>query len=502
MRRTARLGSRPNRWSTPRRSRPAQSLRGSSTRPSRAALDDHGRGRRAGCCPSPSATGRAGCRISPRFPPATSSRALRLRGVRLPLRLHRRRLFCPPAGTTPRAPRSRTRSRPSGQASTSCPGFAELVGQRRRGGPRPRHRRERPGQAGHGLPAVRRGELRPPARPKASAHVQRLPATWGRQRTLPRGRRTRVRGCARSRRPSLARPLLPAVRHSLVHRDGIVDDQYIAKSGDDSYRLGQRLVISPAAVRDAADLIERLANGLAWSCSGSPRLAPPDPGTSRSSTSSAAEVRRNPGGREDVPQPERVLRRDRPPRGRRPRQRALGADVPHHVSAARGQAVQEVPGHHLQGRPAAPAQPARESARRSGHHRARGRADAPGCEWPAKRMALLPPVARSLEEIHEAQRRHGTSIGMFRPKQITGLVKRRAKPWTERKQAALRQQRLGLGDAELAELADLEQIPWSFAYKFTCDDERRPRARARHPRLGGRSVVPGVSRNVWGRLGS
>ncbi len=52
-------------------------------------------------------------------------------------------------------------------------------------------------------------------------------------------------------------------RHSLVHRDGIVDDQYLAKSGDTSYRFGQRLVIGVAAVRDAAELIERLARGLA-----------------------------------------------------------------------------------------------------------------------------------------------------------------------------------------------------------------------------------------------
>lgn len=96
----------------------------------------------------------------------------------------------------------------------------------------------------------------------------------------------------------------------------------------------------------------------------------------------------------------------------------------------------------------------------------------PGPAGWRRRMALLPPLARSLDEVQEAQRRHGTSIGMFRPKQVTALVMRKAKPWTERKKAALRQQRLGLGEEELAELADLEQIPWSFAYRFTCDDER------------------------------
>ena len=89
-----------------------------------------------------------------------------------------------------------------------------------------------------------------------------------------------------------------------------------------------------------------------------------------------------------------------------------------------------------------------------------------------KRMATLPPPWRSLEEIQDAQRRDGTSLGMFRPKEIKRLVKRKAKPWNERQRAALRQQRLGLGEAELAELADLVQIPWSFAYEFICDDER------------------------------
>lgn len=89
-----------------------------------------------------------------------------------------------------------------------------------------------------------------------------------------------------------------------------------------------------------------------------------------------------------------------------------------------------------------------------------------------KRMSMLPPLARSLEEIQAAQRRDGSSIGMFRPRRVTALAMRKAKPWTERKTAALRQQRLGLGEEELAELADLEQIPWSFAYRFICDDER------------------------------
>jgi hypothetical protein len=51
-------------------------------------------------------------------------------------------------------------------------------------------------------------------------------------------------------------------RHTLVHHDGIVDQQYIDRSGDTSYRVGQRLVIKPAAVRRAVELVEKLAQGL------------------------------------------------------------------------------------------------------------------------------------------------------------------------------------------------------------------------------------------------
>jgi hypothetical protein len=51
-------------------------------------------------------------------------------------------------------------------------------------------------------------------------------------------------------------------RHVLVHDDGIVDQLYVDRSGDTTYQVGQRLVIKPAVVLRAAELIEKLANGL------------------------------------------------------------------------------------------------------------------------------------------------------------------------------------------------------------------------------------------------
>jgi uncharacterized Zn finger protein (UPF0148 family) len=51
-------------------------------------------------------------------------------------------------------------------------------------------------------------------------------------------------------------------RNVLSHQDGLVDADYLAKSGDTTYRLGQRLVIGPAAVRRLGDLVEHLAASL------------------------------------------------------------------------------------------------------------------------------------------------------------------------------------------------------------------------------------------------
>ncbi len=52
-------------------------------------------------------------------------------------------------------------------------------------------------------------------------------------------------------------------RHILAHKEGLVDDDYIAKSADTAYRAGQRLVLRDAAVRDCVELIEKLATGMA-----------------------------------------------------------------------------------------------------------------------------------------------------------------------------------------------------------------------------------------------
>ena len=52
-------------------------------------------------------------------------------------------------------------------------------------------------------------------------------------------------------------------RHVLAHRQGLVDQAYVDKSGDNSYRVGQRVIVKEEGVREAVTLVERLAQGLA-----------------------------------------------------------------------------------------------------------------------------------------------------------------------------------------------------------------------------------------------
>lgn len=51
-------------------------------------------------------------------------------------------------------------------------------------------------------------------------------------------------------------------RHLLAHRNGVVDEKYIEKSGDTTYRLGQRIVVTPSDVCELADLVERLGDAI------------------------------------------------------------------------------------------------------------------------------------------------------------------------------------------------------------------------------------------------
>ncbi|MNM74056.1 hypothetical protein D3C81_858060 [compost metagenome] len=51
-------------------------------------------------------------------------------------------------------------------------------------------------------------------------------------------------------------------RHLLAHTQGVVDDDYIRKTGDTRYKSGQRLVIKREAVAEALGLLEQLTHGI------------------------------------------------------------------------------------------------------------------------------------------------------------------------------------------------------------------------------------------------
>ena len=55
-----------------------------------------------------------------------------------------------------------------------------------------------------------------------------------------------------------ARGVLPPGRRSPRSDQGLVDADYIARTGDTAYRIGQRIVIREAAVRESLALTEKL----------------------------------------------------------------------------------------------------------------------------------------------------------------------------------------------------------------------------------------------------
>jgi len=61
-------------------------------------------------------------------------------------------------------------------------------------------------------------------------------------------------------------------RHLLAHRDGIVDQEYIDRSGDGSYAVGQRLVVKPESILRLAGLLHQLSVGIRSWVSGSPQI--------------------------------------------------------------------------------------------------------------------------------------------------------------------------------------------------------------------------------------
>jgi len=56
--------------------------------------------------------------------------------------------------------------------------------------------------------------------------------------------------------------LLFQKRHLLAHREGMVDDKYIQRSGDTNFRAGQRIIIRDVDIRRLVGMITKLATGM------------------------------------------------------------------------------------------------------------------------------------------------------------------------------------------------------------------------------------------------
>ena len=81
-----------------------------------------------------------------------------------------------------------------------------------------------------------------------------------------------------------------------------------------------------------------------------------------------------------------------------------------------------------------------------------------------------------MEELRDRQQEDGTSLGVFRPKEVYDLEVVEDEPrWKPAFQAAMRQQRLW--DDRKASKEPPRKVPWKFYYRFRCDD---PRCEGKH----------------------
>jgi hypothetical protein len=91
-----------------------------------------------------------------------------------------------------------------------------------------------------------------------------------------------------------------------------------------------------------------------------------------------------------------------------------------------------------------------------------------GGDWKQRYKHIEPLVAPSLCATRRDQQERGTSLGVFRPREVSFRLTS-AEPWSESK-AALADQ-LDLFEQDLA---PLEWVPLDFRYRFRCSDEDCP----------------------------
>ncbi|MDE2858855.1 MAG: hypothetical protein OXN94_13510 [Chloroflexota bacterium] len=91
--------------------------------------------------------------------------------------------------------------------------------------------------------------------------------------------------------------------------------------------------------------------------------------------------------------------------------------------------------------------------------------------WDTRAKYILAKKSQSMEELYDRQSVDQTSLGIFKPKTIDDLeITSTTGKWSTNQESALLQ--LGLWDSPKKRSKPLRKVPYSFHYRFKCDDVR------------------------------
>jgi len=94
-----------------------------------------------------------------------------------------------------------------------------------------------------------------------------------------------------------------------------------------------------------------------------------------------------------------------------------------------------------------------------------------GNNWAERARYVLAKRSQSMEDLYAKQKQDKTSLGIFRPREVTDfIVSPAAADWKPAFKAALMQQRLW--ENRKASKEPLRKVPFKFQYRFACDDIR------------------------------
>jgi hypothetical protein len=103
--------------------------------------------------------------------------------------------------------------------------------------------------------------------------------------------------------------------------------------------------------------------------------------------------------------------------------------------------------------------------------RLRGEPISPRNNWAERARFVLAKPSGSIEELYAKQELDKTSLGIFRPKEVSDLIIVPTEAdWKPGFKAALMQQRLW--ENRRASKEPLRKVPFKFQYRFSCDDVR------------------------------